>query len=102
MSHGCEDDGFEEATDYELNASFDFVSEAYRATADDALHMAASEAEDEAEFQIYLDFWGVEYGPYANPGSSAWSIAAPIGEQTTEYGPFVAPTCVDPLSTYFF
>lgn len=102
MPYGCEDDGFEEAMDYEFNASFDSISEAYRATSNDAFEMAATEAEDEAEFQLYLDFWGAEYGPYANPGSSAWSIAASMGEQTTEFGPYVAPTYVDPLSTYFF
>jgi len=68
MPCGYDDDGFQEAMDFELNAGFDYMGEAYRATSDDALHMAAAEAADEAKFRFYLDFWGSEYGPYTNPG----------------------------------
>ncbi|KAG5182042.1 hypothetical protein JKP88DRAFT_255995 [Tribonema minus] len=60
-------DGYAEASEYEFNASFDYRSEAYRATADDANQMASAEAQDEAEIRFYLDFWGSEYGPYADP-----------------------------------
>ncbi|WP_293811342.1 hypothetical protein [uncultured Bosea sp.] len=105
MPYDCNHDGHDgylDASDYEFNAGFDYRSEAYRATSDDVLLMAAAEAHDEAELRFYLDFWGSEYGPYADPGSSVWSVAEPMGEYATEYGPYVAPTSVDPLSTYFF
>lgn len=83
--------GYQEEMDSEFNARFDYVSEAYGATARDCNEMARAEAED--EMREYCAIMEPEYGPYvARPWKGAFGYSSspdtPINADETEYGPF--------------
>lgn len=82
-----------EELEAEFNGRFDYMSEAYGATARDCNAMAA---EDEAlELQMYRDEMEPEYGPYAEPprrrapGFGYHIEIVTMSAEDRHFGPFV-------------